>query len=371
MPRISDQRLRIAQVAPPFLPVPPARYGGTERIVAVLADGLHERGHDVTVFASGDSKVSGKLVPLVRRALWTDGIPPDADTIMERVVERVIDHGNDFDVIHSHIEWYGFDWARRSPIPVVSTLHGRIDIGPTARLLPQYPEIPLVAISDRQRAFWPDQNWVATIHHGLPLENAPLGTGAGGYLLFVGRITPEKGIDAAIDVARAVGLRLFVAAKAIDTHELQHYEDVVAPAEKEGVVRFLGEVGPPARDRLYADAIATLMMGDWPEPFGLVAVESLAAGTPVIARRAGALPEIVRPGVDGFVVESVEEAISVIREVTALDREVIRTDALKRFSADRMIDEYERLFSKLALTPPTAKPVDDRQTKGRTALGVP
>lgn len=367
-----DKRLRIALVAPPFLPVPPARYGGTERIVSVLADGLHERGHDVTLFATGDSTTAARLVPLVSKSLWKDGIPADVDSIMARVVAGVERFGGEFDLIHSHIEWYGFEWARRSPTPVVSTLHGRIDEGPTATLLPQFRDVPLIAISERQRAFAPDQNWVATIHHGLPLTDAPRGGGSGTHLLFVGRITPEKGVDAAIEVARGAGIPLLIAAKAIDPHEIEHYKEVVVPAEAEGVVKYLGEVGGRARDRLFGEALATLMMGDWPEPFGLVAVESIATGTPVIARRAGALPEIIRDGIDGFVVDSVEEAVEFMPHVAELDRERIRLDAQRRFSADRMIDDYERHFMEIVAG--RAKPadsVDQRQPGERTPLGVP
>lgn len=339
--------------------------------MSVLAEGFHARGHDVTVFASGDSQVSGHLVPLVPKALWNDGIPSQVDAVMARIVEHVEHYGSDFDLIHSHIEWFGFEWASQSRTPVVSTLHGRIDIGPTARLLPQYPEIPLIAISERQRAFWPDQNWLAAIHHGLPFEGVRLGGGSGGYLVFVGRITPEKGVDAAIEVARAAGYRLFVAAKAIDDKELATYHRDVKPHEDSGLVNFLGEVGPPARDKLLGEATATLMMGSWPEPFGLVAVESMAAGTPVIARRTGALPEIVRDGIDGFLVDSVDEAVSVIPRLAELDRSRIRTDALNRFSAERMIDDYERLFLEFADGRIGRGGARQPQAKAQTPLGVP
>lgn len=339
--------MRIALVAPPFLPVPPPRYGGTERIVSVLADGFHRRGHDVTVFAAGDSSVAGRLVPIVSQSVWNSGKRPDTVKLMARINDQVAESAAEFDVIHSHIEWYGFELARRVATPVVSTLHGRIDIGPTADLMGDYPDIGLIAISDRQRSFWPDQNWLATIHHGLPLDDALVGSGSGGYLLFVGRLTPEKGVDAAVELARRAGLQLVIAAKAIDPHEVAIYHEVVEPAERDGIVTFLGEVGVPARDRLFADARATVMLGEWPEPFGLVAVESLAAGTPLIARRAGALPEIVRDGVDGFVVDDVDTAVASVGELAKLDRAIIREGALTRFSAARMVDDYERLFADL------------------------
>ncbi len=279
---------------------------------------------------------------------------------------------DDFDVISSHIEWYGFDLARKSQTPVVTTLHGRIDVGPTAELIGGFPDIRLVAISDRQRTFWPEQNWVATIHHGLPLEEMPAGTGSGGYLLFVGRITPEKGLDHAVELAERSNLHLMLAAKAIDPREIATYKRFVEPAERAGIATFLGEVGPPARDRLFGDALATVMLGEWPEPFGLVAVESLATGTPLIARRIGALPEIVRQGIDGFVVDNVDQALEALGELRNLDRAEIRSSALSRFSADRMIDEYEQLFRDLAANRGHRRPADGASAEeAETPLGVP
>ena len=346
--RRDDEKLSIAMVAPPFLAVPPPRYGGTERIVGVLAEGLQRRGHDVTVFASGDSRVQARLVPTVPESLWRYGEEAQALPYMERTVEQVARYDAHFDVIHSHLEWHSFEFARRSTTPVVSTLHGRIDIGQTAEVIGSFPDIRLIAISDKQRSFWPDHNWLATIYHGLPFDDTVLGTGDGGYLLFIGRLTPEKGLDDAVELARRTGMPLFVAAKAIDPHEVEHYHEVVEPAERDGIVTFLGEVGPPARDMLLADALATVMLGGWPEPFGLVAVESLATGTPLIARRAGALPEIVRHGVDGFVVDDLDAAVAAVGELRDLDRARIRNDALSRFSSERMVDEYEDVFRTLA-----------------------
>ena len=369
--RPSEDMLRIAMVAPPFLAVPPPRYGGTERIVGVLAEGLQQRGHDVTVFAAGDSRVKARLVPVVPESLWRHGIQADAAPFMKRIIDQVASYDAYFDVIHSHLEWHSFDFARHSPMAVVSTLHGRIDIGTTADIMPAYRDIRLIAISDRQRSFWPEHNWLATIHHGLPFDDTVLGTGAGGYLLFVGRITPEKGLDQAVELARRTGIPLLVVGKVIDSHELETYRTVAEPAERAGIARFLGEVGPPARDELFADALATVMLGDWPEPFGLVAVESLATGTPLIARRAGALPEIVRHGVDGFVVDDIEAAVDAVAQVRGLDRARIRMDALNRFSSERMVDEYEAVFRKLARAPaPESDPADLPSEADQTPLGV-
>ena len=342
-----SRALRIALVAPPFLPIPPLRYGGTERVVGVLAEGFHRRGHDLTVFAAGDSQTPGRLVPVVPEATWQSTREDTTEALMASIVEAVKRRQVQFDVIHSHIEWHGFDMAASLRTPVVSTLHGRIDLGATADKLPAYPRIPLIAISDRQRSYLPDLNWIATIHHGLDFDGVEEGTGSGGYLLFVGRITPEKGLDAAIELARRTGLHLMVAAKAHEAHEVVTYKEVVEPAERDGIVTFLGEVGAPARDRLIGDARATVMLGEWPEPFGLVAIESLATGTPLIARRSGALPEIVRDGIDGFLVDDVDEAVAAIDQINGLDRSEIRSSTLIRFSAERMVDEYEEVFTDL------------------------
>lgn len=359
-------------VAPPFLAVPPPRYGGTERIVGVLAEGLQKRGHDVTVFAAGDSRVKARLVPVVPQSLWKDGSQAGPLPHMQQVVDKVEQYDGHFDLIHSHLEWHAFDFARRSPTPVVSTLHGRIDIGPTAEVMSSFPEISLIAISDRQRSFWPNHNWLATIYHGLPFDDTVLGTGEGGYLLSVGRLTPEKGLDHAVELARRTGLPLLVAGKAIDSHELETFRTVVEPAVRAGIATFLGEVGPPARDVLLADAVATVMLGDWPEPFGLVAVESLATGTPLIARRAGALPEIVRDGIDGFIVDDVEAAVAAVAELRGLDRARIRADALRRFSAARMVDQYEDLFLKIVASRTTESgPQDLAPEADQTPVGVP
>lgn len=359
-------------VAPPFLAVPPPRYGGTERIVGVLAEGLQRRGHDVTVFAAGDSRVKATLVPVVPESLWKHGVQADASPHMQRIVDQVARYDAHFDVIHSHLEWYAFEFARRSLTPVVSTLHGRIDIGPTAEVIGAFPDIPLIAISAKQRSYWPDLNWLATIHHGLPFDDTVLGTGAGGYLLFVGRLTPEKGLDLAVELARRTGIPLMVVGKAIDAHEIDTYRTVVEPAVRAGIATFLGEVGPPARDELFADALATVMLGDWPEPFGLVAVESLATGTPLIARRAGALPEIVRHGVDGFILDDVDGAVEAVAGLRGLDRARIRGEALRRFSAERMVDEYEAVFQRLARSSADeSDPTDLVSEAGQTPIGVP
>jgi glycosyltransferase involved in cell wall biosynthesis len=342
-------RLRIALVSPPMLPVPPPNYAGTERVVAVLGEELVSRGHDVTLFAPGDSEFSGKLVASPEKSLWSREYRDDVSSFINITLAKVWARHDDFDVIHSHVETLGFLFARHCPTPVVTTLHGRLDVAGIPELLAEFSDIPLVAISESQRRWGEEANWVATIHHGLPLEGMPFRAEAGSYLTFVGRITPEKGIGDAIQLARDTGLHLKMGAKVYDEHEKAHFAEVVQPAIDEGIVEFLGEVGPLERDPLYAGGLATIMLGAWPEPFGLVAIESLATGTPVIARRAGALTETIEHGIDGFLVDDLKEAQLAVSMSADLDRTRIRERALERFSPARMTDEYEAVYAKLAV----------------------
>ena len=342
-----DQTLRVAVVSPPMLPIPPARYAGTERIVAALVDGLHRRGHRVTLFAPGDSRVDCELVPTVPRSLWSAGYRGDLSSYLNLTLARIWPVAGEFDVIHSHVDTMGFPFARWSRTPVVSTLHGRLDMSGVPALLEEFCDIPLVAISNSQRRWSPAANWVATVPHGLDLARVPFGSVAGPYLAFVGRIAPEKGVADAIALAKAAGLPLRMAAKVYDPPERALFDEVVAPAIEAGVVEFVGEVGPAQRDELFAGALATLMLGAWPEPFGLVAIESMATGTPVIARRAGALPEIIEHGRNGFLVDDLQEGLLAVERAGRLDRRAVRHVAVTRFSVDRMVDDYERVYRTL------------------------
>ena len=348
-------RLRIALVAPPMLPVPPPTYAGTERVVAALGEELVARGHDVTLFAPGDSQFKGRLVPTPERSLWSTGYRDDVSSFINVTLGRVWADIDNFDIVHSHVETLGFLFARHCPIPVLTTLHGRLDVAGIPELLNEFRDIPLVAISDSQRRWSDDSNWVATSHHGLPLHRMPFSPRAGKYLAFVGRVTPEKGVAECIAVAKSAGMKLRMAAKVYDEHEKEHFAEVVEPAIKAGIVEFLGELGPAERDALYAGAAATLMLGAWPEPFGLVAIESMATGTPVIARRAGALTETIDHGETGFLVDDEIEAELAIKFARQLHRATVRKRAIKRFSPERMTDEYEavyrELFGKPAETP--------------------
>jgi glycosyltransferase involved in cell wall biosynthesis len=355
-----SDKLRIALISPPMLPVPPPTYAGTERVVAALGETLVVNGHDVTLFAPGDSEFSGTLVASPDQSLWSRDYRGDVSSFINVTLAKVWARHGDFDIIHSHVETLGFLFARYCPTPVVTTLHGRLDVSGIPDLLEEFSDIPLVAISDSQRRWGEDANWVATIHHGLPLEQMPFRSVPGNYLAFVGRITPEKGIADVIELARRTRLPLKMAAKVYDKHEQTHFDEVVLPAIEKGIVEFLGEVGPLERDPLYASALATVMLGAWPEPFGLVAIESLATGTPVIARRAGALTETIEHGIDGFLVDDLIEAELAVSMIGDLDRTRIRERALERFSPERMTTEYEAVYAALL----------ERVRSGKTAVGA-
>lgn len=350
---VAPRRLRIAQVAPPLEPVPPVAYGGTERIVHALSVELLRRGHDVTVFASGDSEVPGRHVPTAPEALRPAGSRDDVGPWFSATVEQVLAQQDDFDVIHSHLEWWSLPLARAAHVPVALTFHGRLDLPDSRRLLADARE-GIVAVSRHQASLHPDVPWTV-IHNGLDLEAMPFGTERTDAFCFVGRVDPEKGIVEAIEVAGLAGRPLRIAAKVGNlAHQRVYYEDVFKPAlRKAGSnVEYLGELGPSDRDRLFAESYATLMPGPWPEPFGLVAIESLATGTPVVARRVGGLPEIIREGLDGVFGDDVRELAFQSDRVADLDRRAIRERVIERFSAARMADRYEELYARLVAGPP-------------------
>ena len=350
------RRLRIAQIAPPSEPVPPHGYGGTERIVAALVDELLARGHDVTTFASGDSTVPGRLVPTVPRALRSEGYRGDASPWFYATIRAVLDRAADFDVIHSHLEWASAVLAIQSPTPVLSTFHGRLDLPWAATLLEGTPG--LIAISRSHAATHPNVRWAGIVYNGLDLARAPVPTHHNDELVFLGRIAPEKGILDAIEVARLTGRTLKVIAKRpVVPNEVEYFEQVFVPALRaaDTFVEDLGELSGQDRDRIVGTSHAMLMPGTWPEPFGLAAIESLACGTPVLARRVGALPEIMRDGIDGFFGDDVEHLAFLVDRVDTLDRDAIRMSVIDRFSAKRMTDGYEELYERT---------IDDAAGKG-------
>ena len=285
----------------------------------------------------------GKDEPVV---IWNDH-RGDASSYIEATVGMAWEQAERFDLIHSHLDTAGFTLARHCGTPVLTTLHRRLDTGGAADMIDSFPDVPLVAISDSQRRWNPDANWIATIHHGLDFSATHASETAGNYLLLVGRIAPEKGVAEAIEVARRSGHPLVMAAKVYDPKEKQMFDRLVQPAIDEGVVDWRGEVEPGQRDELMAGALATLMLGAWPEPFGLVAIESMATGTPVIARRAGANTETVQHGSTGFLVDDIDEALLAVARVEWLDRRHIAAYARRRFSTERMVKEYEEAYTKV------------------------
>ena len=358
--------LRIAQVAPPFERVPPLAYGGTERIVHGLVTELDARGHDVTTFASGDSVVPGRHVETVPAALRPQGYSGDSLPYMQLTLQRLLERIDQFDLVHSHLEWTSLLLARVSPVPVVSTFHGRLDL-PWADDLLADPPAGLVAISKNQASTHPDVPWAGVVYNGLRLSEAPFGRKRTDALCFVGRVAAEKGIVEAMEVAKAAGRPLRIAAKIGPVGPEKDYNDSVfqpALAQAGKDVEFLGELSQADRDQLFAESYASLMPGSWPEPFGLVAIEALACGTPIIARRSGALPEIIRDGVDGFFGDDVTAMAFKVDRIADLDREAIRESVIERFSIERMTDGYEAIYRDMLRRRP-------REGRGGLRSGVP
>jgi glycosyltransferase involved in cell wall biosynthesis len=364
--------LRIAQAAPPSERIPPDGYGGTERVVDELIRELVRRGHQVTTFASGDSDVPGDLVPTVPHALRPAGHGGDIGGYMVATVLDVLDRERDFDLIHSHLEWFSLPLQRAASRPIVATWHGRLDLPWSRDAFAARPP-GQVAISESQAAVHPDVDWTI-VHNGLTLDDAPFERRRSDDLVFVGRVTPEKGIVEAIQIARRSDRPLKIAAKVGPTPKERDFDEAVfQPALREAgpLVEFLGELSGPERDTLLASSYAVLMPGSWPEPFGLVAIESLACGAPVLARRVGGLNEIIREGIDGFFGDDVTELAFLVDRVADLDRAAIRASVIDRFSATRMADAYEVVYARMlglrdddGLAEPQPEPVaDDRDDR--------
>lgn len=346
--------MRIAQIAPLYEQVPPIGYGGTERVVAALCDGLVELGHDVTLFAAATSSSRANCVEVVpaplRRRMSRNEMIEVAPHIHLRMLADLYDRADEFDVIHSHVDIWTLPFAHRSATPTVLTLHGRLDLDHVRRTLALYPHVPLVSISDHQRHAIRDVdlNWVATVHNGLDLTRYHDAVRADeGYLAFVGRIHPEKGPALAVDVARRAGRQLRVAAK-IDPLDVDYFRDEIEPLFRAHDVAFLGELGEHEKPDFYASAACTLFPSDWPEPFGLVMIESMAAGTPVVALRRGSVPEIVIDGITGFICDDVAQMAEAVERVAEIDRERCRRHAAT-FSAAKMSIEYERVYEKVLI----------------------
>jgi glycosyltransferase involved in cell wall biosynthesis len=361
-----DKTLRIAQISPLYESVPPRRYGGTERVVSYLTEELVRQGHDVTLFASGDSVTRARLVAPCPRALRTD--PECVDPLAHHVVmvEEVFRQAAGFDVIHFHIDYFHFPLARRSRVAHVTTLHGRLDLPDLVPLYREFPEMPVVSISDAQREPLPWLNWMGTIHHGLPPDLFTFRPEPGEYLAFLGRISPEKGVEQAIEIARRAGLPLRIAAK-VDRADREYFGEVVEPLLRQPHVEFLGEVGGPDKDRFLGEARALLFPIDWPEPFGLVLIESMACGTPVVAFRRGSVPEVMVPGRTGFVCASVEEAMAAVGRLDEVPRAECRKVFEERFTVRRMAEDYLRIYGRLI----EGVPRDERDRRDSGILSHP
>ena len=350
--------MKIAQIAPLMESVPPRLYGGTERIVSYLTEELVNLGHEVTLFASGDSITAANLVPCVPQALRLDASVRDTIPYYMLMLDRVRQQAGDFDILHFHIDQFHFPLFRPISGRTVTTLHGRQDLTDLMPLYLGFGDMPLVSISNAQRRPIPNANFAGTVHHGIPAHLYPGRAEArGGYLAFLGRISPEKRPDRAIAIARAAGIPLKIAAK-VDRADAVYFRNEIEPLLDGGGVEFVGEINDHQKSQFLGDAQALLFPIDWPEPFGLSMIEAMACGTPVLAFRCGSVPEIVEDGITGAIVDSIEEAIAVLPRVIALDRKKVRQRFDQRFSATRMAKDYVGIYRALLAPSPVREPQD-------------
>jgi glycosyltransferase involved in cell wall biosynthesis len=358
-------RLRIAELAPPFEAVPPFGYGGTERVVSTLTEELVRRGHDVTLFASADSQTSARLVPIVSQSLWHHE-PPCNDFAAHRaaIFGTILREIDQFDVVHSHLDHHGFRLAGAPGRPMVTTLHGRLDLPHLFPTYQAFAELPLVSISEAQRRPLLRANWQATVHHGIDLDAFKFVPAVGRYLAFLGRISPDKGLHIAIRVARRAGMPLMIAARpplpfANDPEarrDREYYEQVVQPLLHEPGVELIGQVGGADKETFLGEAAALVFPIRWPEPFGLVMPEALACGTPVIAFREGSVPEILAHGVTGFIGHVEDDLVAAVERIDEIDRARCRLEVEMRFSPAAMAERYEAVFERLLEGSSTAVP---------------
>jgi glycosyltransferase involved in cell wall biosynthesis len=345
--------MRIAQVAPLAESVPPRLYGGTERVVAWLVDELVALGHEVSLFASGDSRTRGQLHKVWPRALRLGRPRCDAASALSALLEEVALQARHFDVIHAHIDWLHLPLLSRLGVPFVTTAHGRLDLPGLSEMVRRFPHAPFVSISNNQRLPLGGANWCANIYHGLPANSLQPSYGPGSYLAFLGRLTAEKGPEAAIRIARVAGVPLRIAAK-IPRGERGYFAERLAPQIDGEQVRLCGEVNDEAKQGFLSGAMALLFPINWPEPFGLVMIEAMACGTPVIAFRSGSVPEVVDEGITGFVIESENEAVECVKRIGELDRRRVRAQFEKRFTARRMAEQYLQAYRSLTSNTPVS-----------------
>ena len=355
--------MRIAQISPLHESVPPKLYGGTERVVHFLTEALVDLGHEVTLFASGDSSTRAELVPCAPAALRLD--PRCVDPLAHHVnmFEHVFARAHQFDVLHFHTDYLAFALAQRQAVPHVATMHGRMDFADYVPLFDTFSSVPLISISDSQREPLPEANWRGTVYHGLPLDLYRLVPRHRGYLAFVGRISPEKRVDRAVEIARRLGMPLKIAAK-IDGKDRDYFESEIKPLFADPLIEFVGEIGESEKNEFLGGAAAFLFPIDWPEPFGLVMIEAMACGTPVVAFRRGSVPEVMRDGVSGYVVDSIDAAVAATERAVELPRAGVRDYFEERFSAPRMATDYLAIYEELI------ESARLRRGRGRTAFGL-
>ena len=338
--------MKIAQVSPLFESCPPRLYGGTERIVSYLTEELVRLGHEVTLFASGDSCTAASLMAPCKQALRLNEACKDPLVYHLMMLHRVRQRAQDFDLIHFHTDYLHLPLFADCWDKTLTTLHGRLDLPDLPAILSEFAMMPLASISMAQQAPLSWANWYGTALHGLPRDLHSMGSGDGGYLAFLGRISPEKGADRAIKIARQAGVPLQIAAK-IDAADREYFERVVAPKLDDPLIELIGEIGEPEKGRFLGDAMALLFPIDWPEPFGLVLIEAMANGTPVIAFARGAVPEIIEDGITGFIIDDLDAAARAVRFLGQLDRVTIRERFEERFTAERMARDYIALYERV------------------------
>ncbi len=342
--------MRIAQVAPLAERIPPELYGGTERVVSVLTEELVRRGHAVTLFASGDSVTAAELVAITDRALRLNPGVQDAYAYTMLELGAVFERAREFDLIHNHLDYFAFPFSRLTRTPLLTTMHGRLDLPDLPPIVGAYRDTPLVSISASQRAPLAWANWAATVYNGIDLAAYPFAAGRGDYFAFIGRISPEKNLEGAIAIARRVGIPLKIAAK-VDPADEDYYQAVIAPLIDGRLVEYFGEIGEGEKGTFLGSAYALLFAVDWPEPFGLAMAEAMACGTPVLGLRRGAVPEVVADGVTGFVRDTEEELAATAWRIPELDRAACRRRVEVRFSAAAMADGYEAVYNALVAAP--------------------
>lgn len=343
--------MKIAQVAPLYESVPPKYYGGTERVVSYLTEELVQQGHEVTLFASGDSETDAELVPMCPQGLRHD--PACVDSLAHHIsmLEHIVKVSHKFDIIHFHIDYLHFPLSRLKEWPHVTTLHGRLDLPDLDPLYQEFTDMSVISISDAQRRPLPQANWEATVYHGLPPQLYSFNPSSDGYLAFIGRISPEKRVDRAIKIADRVGMPLKIAAK-VDKEDREYFEESIEPLLGAPHVEFLGEIGEAEKDCFLGNAKALLFPIDWPEPFGLVLIEAMSCGTPAVAFRHGSVPELVEEGESGFVVENMEEAVDAVRRIDDISRRRCREVFEDRFTAARMTRNYLGVYESIRAQSP-------------------